>query len=225
MEKLIITGATGLIGKRLTKSLTNEYEILPLDISLGHDLANETFVKEWFSVNKAKYLVNLFALNDHVEESQAETDLFNVSLESIQNFCRINLIALFSVCREFARNNRENTSIVNFSSTYGLVSPRPDMYGKSQKHIGYSISKGGVLQMTRHLAAHLAPDVRVNCVIPGGVKHQQGQKFIESYSSNTPMGRMLDADELTGIIKYLCSDDSSYTTGADFVIDGGWTII
>ena len=71
-------------------------------------------------------------------------------------------------------------SIVNFSSTYGCGSPIPSMYTNGEKHIGYGVSKAGVIQLTKHLAVHLAPNIRVNCVSPGGVKFNQDKDKIYS---------------------------------------------
>jgi NAD(P)-dependent dehydrogenase (short-subunit alcohol dehydrogenase family) len=135
----------------------------------------------------------------------------------------VNLTVLFSVCREFSRNNKKG-SIVNFSSTYGLVSPNPDIYEGSHKHVAYGVSKAGVINLTKYLATHLAPNIRVNCVVPGGVLFNQNKKFRRSYAKLTPMKRMMKKNELNEIVNFLCSDASSYTTGAAFVIDGGYTI-
>ena len=77
--------------------------------------------------------------------------------------------------------------------------------------------------MTRHLATHLAPKIRVNCISLGGIEHNQGSDFIEKYSQEVPMRRMMQTDEVFGIINYLCSDKSTYTTGSIINIDGGWT--
>jgi gluconate 5-dehydrogenase len=146
----------------------------------------------------------------------------DIDLETFNNYLRVNLTALFSVCREFARNN-DVGSIVNFTSTYGLVSPNPHLYGDDEKNIAYGVSKAGVVQLTRHLAVHLAPRIRVNAVMPGGVKHVQSEEFQKNYGKLTPMGRMMEVNELVGIIKFLISDDSSYCTGSIYAVDGGWT--
>lgn len=222
--RIIITGSRGLIGSAVTSYFKKKknYQVLELDLQLGHDLTNENFVKSWFKKNKAEYLINLFALNDHVDPKIKRPTLFNISLDSFRKFLEINVTALFSVCREFAKN-KEAKGIVNFASTYGMVSPLPHIYGKGEKHIGYSASKGAVIQLSRHLAVHLAPRVRVNCVVPGGVEYKQSKKFKEEYSKYTPMKRMMKKNELNKLLEYLCSEDSSYTTGSVITIDGGWT--
>lgn len=221
-KKIIITGSEGLIGSELSAYLSKNHEVIKLDLKLDHNLADEFFVKKWFKENHADCLVNCFAMNDHVEKNQKRGTLFDVTLDSFSKILEINLIALFSVCREFARNNKSG-SIINFSASTGIVSARPDLYNGAHKHIAYSISKAGVINLTKFLSTHLAPNIRVNCVAPGGVEHNQENEFKEKYSKLTPLKRMMKKDELNGIIDYLCSDNSSYVTGSTFVIDGGWT--
>jgi NAD(P)-dependent dehydrogenase (short-subunit alcohol dehydrogenase family) len=222
MKRVVITGSEGLLGKTIASYLEKDNKIYRLDLILGHDLTDESFVKKWFKENKADCLVNCFALNDHVEGNQKRSTLFNITLESFSRYLDINLTALFSVCREFARNNKTG-SIINFSASTGIVSARPDLYNGGHKHIAYSISKAGVINLTKFLATHLAPNIRVNCIAPGGVENNQDKEFIKKYSALTPLKRMMRKNELNGIIKYLCSSESSYVTGATFVIDGGWT--
>jgi len=167
---IIIAGSRGLLGSAVTPYFkkNKKYEVIELDLKLGHDLSDEGFVKSWFSKNKAEYLINLFALNDHGDPKIiGKTTLFTIGLDSFRKFLEINVTALFSVCREFARN-KEAKGIINLASIYGLGSPLPHLYKKGEKHIGYSTSKGAVIQLTRHLATHLAPGVRVNCIAPGG---------------------------------------------------------
>ena len=226
MQSVIVTGATGLLGKSVVSYFKDKhYQVIQCSKSLGHDLTNEEFVREWFMKNRADHLINLFALNEHVEEEHKDMmDFFSLPLKSVNDYLQVNVTALFSVCREYARNN-ETGNIINFSSIYGLLSPDPNMYANGKhKHVGYVTSKAAVLQLTKYLAAHLSPRIRVNCVVPGGVLHDQSKEFIKKYSSKCPLGRMMSDTEITGIINFLCSEDSSYCTGAQFVLDGGYTI-
>jgi len=168
MKKVIITGSEGLIGNKVTSFFERSgYEVIKCDLCLGHDLTDESFVKDFFLENKSDYLLNLFAFNDHVTGSSSSNNLFDISLESFNKFLNVNLTSLFSVCREYARNN-DTGSIVNVSSLYSRLSPDPLLYkshegDRSEKHIAYGVTKAGVEQMTRHLAVHLAPNFRVNC--------------------------------------------------------------
>ena len=88
---------------------------------------------------------------------------------------------------------------------------------------GYAASKGGLIQLTRWLATVLAPDVRVNAIIPGGIWRNQPETFREQYVARTPLGRMGAEEDLKGAAAYLASDLSAYVTGQNLIVDGGWT--
>lgn len=223
-KSVIVTGSEGLIGKQVVSFLkSNGWNVIRCSRSLGHDLMDERFVKQWFQENKAETLVNLFALNEHIEpSSETKCSLFDITLDSVRDFLETNVTALFSVCREYAANN-DCGHIINFSSIYGLTSPDPRVYVNGQhKHVGYATSKAAVLQLTKYLAVHLAPTIRVNCIVPGGIKHNQGDEFQDRYSKKCPLNRMMNVHEINGIIQFLCSD-SSYCTGGEYILDGGYT--
>ena len=87
----------------------------------------------------------------------------------------------------------------------------------------YSASKGGLVQLTRHLATVLAPHVRVNALCPGGIWRSQPETFVANYSQRTPLGRLGTEAEMVGALMWLCSDASAYVTGQVIAVDGGWT--
>ena len=222
-RRIIITGSSGLIGKSLSTFFYDKgFEVLGLDISNGDDLSDESFVKDWFEENKAPHLINLFAINDNISLDRENQTFLDIDLESFRNCLDVNITSLLSVCREYARNNNKG-NIVNFSSIYGLVSPRNDMYDSGEKYIGYGVSKAAVIQLTKHLAVHLSPNMRVNCVIPGGIFDNQPDSFMKLYSKNVPMKRMMHVEEIHGIVEFLISDQASYCTGGLYSVDGGWT--
>ena len=221
---ITITGSEGLIGSTLCKYFkTKGRSVTKLDIKLGHDLTNERFVKKWFKENPTQNLINCFAIDDKIDSTVKKSDLFNFPLEKFSNYFNVNVLALFSVCREFARNSKNGT-IINFSSTYGVVSPNPNLYENSTKDIAYGVTKAAVINLSKYLAVHLAPKIRVNTIVPGGIKFKQDKKFVNRYSKLTPMKRMMEKNELNELINYLSSKNSSYVTGSTIVCDGGYTI-
>jgi NAD(P)-dependent dehydrogenase (short-subunit alcohol dehydrogenase family) len=220
-ERVIITGSEGLIGRYIKSALADEYAVICFDVALGHDLCDEECVKDVFK-QKAEHLINLFAFNDHVTSGELRGTLFDLPLQSFRDCMEVNLTALFSVCREFARNNLSG-NIINFGATTGIVSARNDMYSGAHKHVGYSISKAGVIHLTRILAVHLAPKFRVNCISPGGIAANQSDEFKVLYGSHTPMKRMAELSDLETPIRMLLDPKNCYMTGANIIVDGGWT--
>ncbi|PIP73766.1 MAG: short-chain dehydrogenase [Candidatus Lloydbacteria bacterium CG22_combo_CG10-13_8_21_14_all_47_15] len=117
-------------------------------------------------------------------------------------------------------------TIVNISSTHGIVAPDNRIYDEGKyKSLAYPTVKSGILGFTRGLASQLAPyGIRVNALSPGGVEAAYMDKtFVTKYSKQTMLGRMARKDEYNGAILFLCSDASSYITGATLIADGGLT--
>ena len=140
----------------------------------------------------------------------------------------VNLTGMFLCCQEIGKvmEKQKKGVIINISSTYGIVSPDQRIYGKSGQNAGifYSVTKSGVLNLTRYLASYWSKKgIRVNTLSPGGVEKGQDSKFVKKYSEKTMLGRMAKKDDYVGAIIFLASDASSYMTGSNLVIDGGWT--
>jgi len=147
----------------------------------------------------------------------------------------VNLTGMFLVTQQAVKVMKEQKSgvIINISSTYGNVSPDHRIYegiknpygpGNMGSPLHYAVSKSGVLNFTRWLATYLAPyNIRVNTLTPGGVFHKHDKKFVDNYSNHVPLGRMADEEDYKGAILFLASDASSYMTGSNMIVDGGWT--
>ena len=92
--------------------------------------------------------------------------------------------------------------------------------------VSYAISKAGVVQLTRYLASYYrSKSIRVNCLTPGGVLDNHDDSFKEQYAYRTTVGRMAEKKEFNGAIRFLCSEASSYMSGANLIIDGGWSSV
>jgi len=136
---------------------------------------------------------------------------------------------------------QQSGSIINIASHYGLVGIDQRMYEgtnlgevyikgnrktrETYSHGVYNAAKGGLINFTRYLAAYYGKDnIRVNCISPGGVFHEgENETFVRNYSGKTPLGRKARPDEINGAVVFLASAASTYVTGHNLVVDGGWT--
>lgn len=179
-------------------------------------------------------LVNSAALDpkfdpDHPQKT--DNSFEDYPLKQWQQGLDVNLTGVFlvtqAVCRLMVKQG--GGSIINLCSTYGLVGPDQRIYENPGSHmtykpVFYSVSKAGILGFTRYLAAYYAgTQIRVNALTPGGVENNHEEIFVKNYSSRTILGRMAHKDEMNGALLYLASDASSYMTGGNLVVDGGWT--
>ncbi len=116
-------------------------------------------------------------------------------------------------------------SVVNIGSIYAFLGPDMRLYDGTAmgNAAAYGVAKGGLIQATRWLSTVLAPDVRVNCLSPGGIWRSQPESFVAAYEQRTPMGRMASEEDMVGGVVYLASDLSRYVTGQHLAIDGGWS--
>ncbi len=149
------------------------------------------------------------------------------SVDTWRRAMEVNLTAVFHLSQLLAPMLRAHGcgSIINVSSIYGVVGPNLNLYDDTSmgNPAAYAASKGGMVQLTRWLATVLAPQVRVNCISPGGVFRNQPEVFVERYAARTPLGRMGGEEDFKGAIAYFASDLSAYVTGENLMVDGGWT--
>jgi NAD(P)-dependent dehydrogenase (short-subunit alcohol dehydrogenase family) len=150
----------------------------------------------------------------------------------IDSHLKTTLFATQAFIRHYRAAGHAAGSIVNVSSTYGLVSPDQSLYEYKRaggaeyfKPVGYSVAKSGVLNFTRWLAEYGAPlGLRANTLVPGGVREAgHAPEFVTGYEQRTPLGRMAGDADYNGAVLFLASRASAYMTGATLVVDGGWT--
>lgn len=159
----------------------------------------------------------------------------NFPEEVLREVVDVNLIGTFLMCQVVGSRmaQKGRGSIINIGSIYGMLSPVQDIYAYKKEKTGipfikpaaYCVSKSGIYNLTRYCATYWAKKgVRVNTLTPSGVyRETQDKEFQKNYCERIPIGRMARANEFNGAIIFLASDASSYMTGANLVIDGGWT--
>jgi NAD(P)-dependent dehydrogenase (short-subunit alcohol dehydrogenase family) len=158
------------------------------------------------------------------------TKFEDIPFESWQKNVDLQMNSVFLLCQKVLEvmKNQNNGSIVNIASIYGVVGNDFTIYegygGTSPA--AYSAIKGGVINFTRYLASYFGKyGIRVNCVSPGGIKDAQHPSFIERYEAKSPLKRMGNANEIAPAITFLLSDEASFITGHNLMVDGGWTAI
>ena len=248
-KNVVLTGATGLIGRCLAKHFAErgaKLMLVDLDSSALKELQSEIEgdghahfagdVSQSSTVaalveNSVKSLGSVNVLiNGHQYKPKGflEATPENFPEELWDSIMGANLKGTFLTCRDFGKHMLSHGagSIINFASTYGVVSSNPALYEDNAmgNPLAYTASKGGVIMMTQYLGCYWASKgVRVNCVTPHGVWNNHEDAFVERFSSMSPMKRLMTADEVVGSCVYLASDASSYSTGSNLLVEGGWT--
>jgi NAD(P)-dependent dehydrogenase (short-subunit alcohol dehydrogenase family) len=225
---VVITGATGIQGPEHAKSFKAEgAKVVVTDIK-DTEINLDVTKKESIDTAVKKILadhgrIDVWVNNHGATGKQAVTDWDHI--------IKVNLTGTYLCCLAAAEAMTKGGSIINLASIYGLVGPDFSLYPKAEYDgkpmgvpAGYSVSKGGIISLTRHLASLWAEkNIRVNCVTPGGIFDNQSDDFVKAYSQKVPLGRMAKKDEISGALLYLASDLASYVTGTNIVVDGGLT--
>jgi NAD(P)-dependent dehydrogenase (short-subunit alcohol dehydrogenase family) len=246
----IVTGGMGQLGSVYAAGLAERgMKVAVFDVTVGEapegvralevDVTDRSSLERATRAVEAEWgvphlLVNNAGLDSPPDAPAEEVGPFESYPEaSFDAVMDVNVKGAFLACQAIggamAREGRG--SIVNVSSIYGLLSPVQDLYAFRReqgetfvKPVAYSVSKSAILNLTRYLATYWAKaGVRVNTLTLAGVWNDQPAEFLEAYTARVPMGRMLQAEEALGAVVFLASDASSYVTGANIVVDGGWS--
>jgi NAD(P)-dependent dehydrogenase (short-subunit alcohol dehydrogenase family) len=211
-------------------------------LGIAIDVTSKASIETVRNAVIAKYgtmnvLVNNAAINDMFENPAMAKELSafeNYPLDAFQKSLDVNVTGVFLCSQVFGTvmARQESGSIINVASTYGIVGPDQSIYRDEcgeqtfYKSAAYPVTKGAVINFTRFLASYWgSKGVRVNTLSPGGVENNQNEFFIQNYSAKTLLGRMARANDYQGALIFLASEASAYMTGANLVVDGGWTAI
>jgi NAD(P)-dependent dehydrogenase (short-subunit alcohol dehydrogenase family) len=248
----LITGGLGFLGRALcaeyAKQGTNLVVLdkLEEDTSFFSELVLNEITVDFYQVDfesqesrekviqkiSSKYrtldiLINNAAYVGSANVSGWAVPFEDQSISTWNKALEVNLTTPFHLVQGFENllRNSNSAAILNVGSIYGSHGPDWELYRGTDmgNPAGYAASKGGLIQLTRWLATTLNPEIRVNCVSPGGVWRNQESEFVEKYENRTPLGRMANEGEIVNAILFLTSSSSSYITGQNIHVDGGWS--
>jgi len=251
-KKIIILGGSGNLGKNFSKSLTSAgAKIILGDLkktNLGNkinykycDVSKKKSLESFFNTTvKKEKKINTLIYNVYSKPKNYYKKFENYDDTTWEDVLETNLTGAYRASKimiNHFKKNKINGNIILILSTYGIVGPDLSIYKNlsNKKNIyggghplttpaSYTTSKSGLLGLMKYLATAFGKDnIRVNALTPGGVFDGQEKKFVENYSKKVPLGRMAKWHEYNGAILFLASDASSYMTGSNLIVDGGWT--
>jgi len=237
---IVVTGGAGLLGGKIIDVLRAQGAIaISADIkvpdndelSIKIDITSEPSVKDAVTAIVAKHgQIDGWINNAYPRTSDWGNKFEDIKVESWKQNVDMHLNGYFLCCQivlEHMKKQRSG-SVINMSSIYGLVGPDFNVYNGTSMTMpaAYAAIKGGLNNLSRYLAAYYGPyQVRVNTVSPGGIFDNQPQPFVDNYNNKVPMRRMGNPMDIASAVCFLLTDESSYITGHNLVVDGGWTAI
>jgi len=238
---IIVTGGNGLIGKHIVNHLKdNGATVINVDINLKTnwsestyccDITNKESIEKLIAdVNNKFGAIDGLVNNAYPRTSDWGAKFEDVLYESWQKNVDMQMNAVFLICQKVLEimKKQNSGSIVNIASIYGVVGNDFTIYegygGTSPA--AYAAIKGGIINFSRYLASYFGNIISESTVVsPGGIKDSQHESFIEQYEKKSPLKRMGNAAEIAPAVTFLLSDEASFITGHNLMVDGGWTAI
>jgi NAD(P)-dependent dehydrogenase (short-subunit alcohol dehydrogenase family) len=232
---VVITGGAGLLGKMHAEAVTEAggtallTDVVKSDNCHYMDVTDKKSIQNFFDgLSKVDVLINNASLNPKMVSKKEDNKFENFNLDDWNKSLNVNLTGSFLCSQVFINKiikDRNGGCIINISSDLGVIAPDQRIYGDDFKPVDYSVTKHGIIGLTKYLSTYFADKgIRVNSISPGGVYTNQSMEFVNNLSKLIPMGRMAHKDEYKGAIVFLCSDASSYMTGHNLIIDGGRSV-
>ncbi len=239
-QTILLTGAAGFLGQYFTRALQDAgANVITTDIkgevTIKMDVTDPASIAQAFEQaivdGPLNTVVNNAAIDPKFDAGSTANDrLFeNYPDELLRQSLDVNLrgyvLVAQAAVRHFMQKKPTSGQVINISSIYGIVGPDQRIYPNgTQKPVDYAITKGGVIMLTKYLATtYGANNIRANTLTLGGVEKDHDQKFKEKYGRRTPLGRMADATEVGAPLVFLAANAANYITGANLIVDGGWS--
>ena len=244
-KNIILTGSEGLIGTSFRNYAEKKgYKVFCLDkLKLKRknyfkcNILNEKEVsktiKQIFDNNKISFLINNASANPSADKKLKKFKFSNYKLADWKKNLEVDIFGSFIVSKHVLKyfEKKNNGNILNISSIYGIVGPDQNLYGKRKvfegyKPLEYSVAKSGLIGLTKSLASFYSnSNIKINCLILGGVFNKQNKNFVNSYKKKTILKRMAKINEYNSYIDFLGGNLNTYMSGSCIVIDGGATSI
>jgi NAD(P)-dependent dehydrogenase (short-subunit alcohol dehydrogenase family) len=237
---IVVTGGNGLLGEQMVSTFReNGAIVISADIYFEEkksddiliDITNEVSVKNGIATIIEKYnKIDGWINNAYPRTKDWGNKFEDITLESWRKNVDMHLNGYFLCCQIVLEQMKIQGfgSLINMSSIYGLVGPDFTVYEGTEMTMpaAYSAIKGGLNNFTRYLASYYgAYQIRVNTVSPGGIFDHQPESFVKNYNKKVPLKRMGNPKDIVSAVFYLLTDEASYVTGHNLIVDGGWSVI
>jgi NAD(P)-dependent dehydrogenase (short-subunit alcohol dehydrogenase family) len=237
---IVVTGGNGLLGKAIIRYLQScQATTISLDITQEQeskfaricDITDEEIVS-----NSIQSIISDFSrIDGWVNNAYPRTEDWGnkfeyISAASWKRNVDMQMNSCFVCCQLVLEHMKQQQKgvVINMASIYGVVGPDFSIYEGTQMTMpaAYSAIKGGIVNFTKYLASYYGSfNLNVNCISPGGIFNHQNPSFVENYNRKVPLKRLGTPDDIAPSVAFLLSDEASYITGHNLVIDGGWTAI
>ncbi len=238
-KNIIIVGSDGLIGSAIYESLSDQYNIIGIDLLnkkkinnfYKADITKENSTKKVFkNIYKKFKKIDCIINSAYPRNNALRLSFEKLSLKNFNTNINLNLGSLFNLIKNSYKYLKTNkySSFINISSIYGSFTPRYEIYdlGKSPPAV-YQTLKAGQIMMIKHFASYSTfnnDSITFNSISPGGVSGNEDKKFKRNYKKFSRKTGMINAQNISGIVKLLLSKEGEVITGQDFIIDDGFSL-
>ena len=253
-KTVIITGGAGLIGSAFSKACVEynaNVIVIDIDEKRGNELIdaikmetknqNVMFQKcDITNATEIQHLIDLVSdkfgrIDALVNNAYPRNKNYGQIFEDVEfaDFCEnvnLHVGGYFLITQQVAKAmiKQKHGNIINMASIYGFAAPRFEIYAgtKMTVPVEYAVVKGAIINLTKYLASYLGRyNIRVNSISPGGIYNNQPDEFTKAYSEKVVLGnRMGNVNDLVDVLAFLLSDGSTYITGQNMIVDGGWSL-